>query len=132
MKFKQINIALAAIALSVVSISCQKDKEDPLISIETPANHSDHDFGSSIEVKATFTDDQDLKSYKVFMGDEDGEHMHMFHFEEEAEISGESYSYTGSVQLPDSASMEMAYLHFEVKDMEDKLATERLMLHFHY
>ncbi len=122
---------LIILALAVGFASCKTDKEDPLISITTPANHSEHDYGSMIEVKATFTDDRDLAHYKVFYGDESGEHLHPFHHEDEANISGTSYEYSAMVHVPDSGDM-VAWLHFEVTDAKDKMTTDKLMLHFHH
>ena len=111
--------------------SCKKDKEDPTITITSPENHSEHHEGSSVNLKATFADDRDLASYEVMVGDVDGNHIHEFHFEDENEISGESYDYSSTLTFPDSLSLDAYYVHFMVTDAEGKTASDKLMLHVH-
>ena len=120
-------------AISIVSIlaltSCKKDKEDPTITITTPAEHSEHALGSMIHVEGTFEDDRDLKSYTMMVGDVNGEHIHGFHHDESSDISGKSYHYHSMVTMPDSLSVMMFYLHFTVTDAKGKTASVKHMLH---
>lgn len=110
-------------------ISCKKDKENPVITIETPAEHSNHLWGSEVHLNATFTDDQGLKSYEVLLGNEAGDHDHMFDFHLMGDISGTSHALHEHFMVPDSAEM-MRWLHFTVTDMEDKTTAKTWMLHF--
>ena len=52
----------------------------------TPANHSNHEMGDELHIQAVFSDNEALASYKLFIGDVEGEHTHDFHFEEEKDI----------------------------------------------
>ena len=121
-------LIIAAITATTLS-SCKKDKEEPVIFITSPESHSEHMWGSSFDVKATFSDDRELASYRVHIGDEAGEHLHEFHFDDENNISGEEYTYQEQVTVPDSIEM-VYYLHFEVTDAEGKTASDKVMLHF--
>jgi hypothetical protein len=127
MKIKH-SILLMAMAMSLVA--CTKDKEDPVITITSPENHSHFPWGSTVDVTATFSDDQDLKYFKVYWGDEDGEALHPFMYEDEGSIEGESYDYSVRLDIPDTAHHDHAFFHFEVEDAEGKTATNKLMLHF--
>lgn len=120
------------VALAIVSIgltSCKKDKEDPTISITTPAEHSTHNWGDEVHINATFADDRGLKSYEVMVGDEAGMHDHMFDFHKSGTAEGLSYDFHEHFMVPDSAMM-MRWVHFTVTDAEDKTASQKWMLHF--
>jgi len=120
----------ATIALLSTSIlSCKKDKENPVITVSTPDNHTGFKWGDQVHVEAMFTDDRELKSYKVFVGDADGNHDHDISFMEEGTATEESYEFHEHFMVPDSAP-GMAYIYFEVTDAEDKMTTEQIMLHF--
>jgi len=115
--------------------SCKKDKtedkEDPTISISSPANHSTHQKGSSIHVHADFADDIDLASYHVHMSDNaaGSSHSSLFDFHESSSISGKSYEFHTDLTVPDS-TLTVHWLHFEVIDAEGKTTTNKVMLHF--
>lgn len=128
---KRMRIPLVLSLASVLAISgCKKDEEAPLITINSPANHSDFAMGSSIAVDATFEDERELKSYKVFIGTEDGEPTSDFSFSQEGELTGKSFEYSASITIPDNIDF-IYYLHFEVTDKKDNVGTANHMLHFH-
>ncbi len=123
-------ITLAIVALFSASFtSCKKDKEDPVITVSEPTEHSNFKWGSSVHIEAKFTDDRDLKHYHVFIGDKDGNHNHDFDFMLSKDISGEEHDFHNHFMVPDNAPA-MAWVHFEVKDAEDKVTKLAWMLHF--
>src|SRR5690606_4443364 len=103
----------AALAVTVSLSSCKKDKEDPTITVNEPTEHSHHMWGETVHVEATFADDMGLKSYEVLLGDEAGNHDHMFDFDVSGTINGTEYDFHEHFVVPDSAEM-MRYIHFTV------------------
>ncbi len=127
-KYKQIGV-LGLLLLGGLS-SCKKDKENPIITVSSPANHSNIMLGSTLDVQAVFTDDKELAEYHVHMGDQAGEHVHDFHdVEYTKSITGDSYQFSEQINIPEMLSSEVYYLHFELTDAEGKISTERIMLH---
>ena len=122
-------IILTAILFATAFTSCKKDKEDPVITVSTPEEHTEHLWGAEVHINASFTDDRGLKNYEVLLGDESGSHDHDFDFEKTGDISGVSYDFHEHFVVPDSA-MTMRWVHFSVTDMEDKTTTIKWMLHF--
>ncbi len=121
---------IGALALLATSLfSCQKDKENPTILITSPTNHGTYEAGDHIEAKATFSDDQGLKSFHVHIGDEEGGHYHGWDFEDEGTIEGTEYEWDGHTMVPDSLPM-MLWMHFEVEDQEGKVSNDKIMMHF--
>lgn len=125
----EITIPMLLLTLFFSFTSCKKDKEDPTITIETPAEHSVHKWGDQVHVEATFEDDRGLKNYHVLLGDANGNHLHSFDFENSGTISGLTYDFHEHFTVPDSAEM-MAWLYFTVTDEENKTGTQKWMLHF--
>lgn len=125
MKKNLITIIIAVFTLS----SCKKDEMNPVISITSPENQSEIHWGSLIDVNASFSDDRELASYHIHIGNEEGEHVHDFPWEAEENISGKEYAYQGQISIPDSIEA-IYYLHFEVTDAEGKTSTDKLMLQF--
>ncbi len=120
----------AAIALVAATFtSCKKDKENPVITITSPDEHSDYKWGDKVHMDADITDDRNLKHLHAFVGDADGNHMHNFDLMVSEDISGESYHFHEHFVVPDSAPA-VAWVYFEVKDAEDKLTEMKWMLHF--
>lgn len=109
--------------------SCKKDKENPVITVNSPENHSDQMLGGTMSVNAIFTDDIELSEYHVHIGDIDGNHVMEFMYEDHSSITGSSHEFTDVINIPDSIGM-VYYLHFEVTDTEGKETNERIMLHF--
>jgi len=127
-----IKTAAVVLVCTMSLASCKKDKENPIITISSPENHSDIMQGGTIEAKATFTDDKELAKYHVHIGDVDGEHVHDFHDAEfTGDLTDESFEFSQTISIPDSLSMDVYYLHFFVTDAEGKESTEKLMLHKH-
>lgn len=121
-------ILLVGIAALIVS-SCTKDRKDPEIVIKNPENHSEHVMGTTIEVDATFKDDQELSWYKVYIGEESGTLTPDFSYQVEENISGKSFDFSATISIPTGIE-SVYYLHVELKDAEQKTATTKLMLHF--
>ncbi|MBK7129542.1 MAG: hypothetical protein IPM74_06460 [Crocinitomicaceae bacterium] len=118
------------VVITVVMLSsCTKDRKDPEIIIHNPENHSEHVMGTSVEVDATFKDDQNLSWYKVYIGEEDGTLTPDFPYQLEENISDKSFDFSVSITVPTGIE-SVYYLHFELKDAEEKTATTKLMLHF--
>ena len=117
--------------ITVGLTSCKKDKENPTITVNTPAEHVEHTIGSTVHIEATFTDDRDLKHYHVTVVDAatDGSHLHDFGLMDEGDISGTTYDYHGHFDVPAGAPM-MAWISFEVEDAEGKTTTLTWMQHF--
>ena len=117
----------------VTLVGCNKDEESPSITVNSPDEHhtfTAYDNGTSFTVDATFADDQDLATYSVEIGDADGNHIHEFHNDDSGTISGTSYNYTNTIDVPDSLSLSMFYLHFTVTDAMGKSTTLKWMLHY--
>lgn len=123
------NLLIVLACSSLALTSCKKDKEDPVITVEEPTEHSTHKWGTEVHIHADFTDDRGLKSYEVALGAEDGTHDHMFDFHKTGTIEGVEYNFHEHFMVPDSAMM-MRWVHFTVTDAEDKVATKSWMLHF--
>ena len=115
--------------VSIVLFSCNKDKEDPTITIAQPTDHSNHTKGEMLHIEATFEDDQDLSSYSIHIGDENGNHAADFDFHSHGSISGKSHEFHEHTMIPDTIGM-VYYLHFEVTDAEGKKSTASHMMHF--
>lgn len=126
---KTFNFLATTIILSTTLVACKKDKENPTISISTPAEHTTFNWGETVHIEAEFEDDRALKSYSVMMGDEEGNHDHDFDFMISEDIDGMSYHFHEHFMVPDSVAM-MAWLHFTVVDAEDKSTSQKWMLHF--
>ena len=118
-------IAMVAVGFT----SCKKDKEDPVITVNTPANHSHFSWGETINATATFSDDRELANYHIHIADADGNHVSIWDYEDEADISGKTYEWSGSTTVPDSVP-DMLYLDFMVTDAESKVTESSIMLHF--
>lgn len=118
-------IAVAACAL----IACKKDKEAPSITINQPANHSEHTWGSEVHVEVVFSDDRELKSYRIHIGNEAGDPAPEFSVEFTGDLDGTSYDFHEHFVVPDAVE-SVYYLHFSVTDAEGKSATDKRMLHF--
>ena len=120
---------LSILLLSTILFSCNKDKNEPTITVAQPANHSNHSLGNMLHIEATFEDDVDLKSYSIFIGDVDGNHTHDFHYMTDSTISGTSYEFHEHTMIPDSLNSMEYYLHFNVTDAADKVTSEAIMIH---
>ncbi|NQY08821.1 MAG: DUF4625 domain-containing protein [Flavobacteriales bacterium] len=124
-------IALAMLVMASTIVGCNKDEEDPTITISAPNEHTHYVPDESFKVTATFADDQDLASYEVMIGDIDGEHVEGFHQDFTDNISGMSHSFSETITVPDTLpGVMMFYLHFKVTDAEGKTASDKLMLHY--
>ncbi|NQY68552.1 MAG: DUF4625 domain-containing protein [Flavobacteriales bacterium] len=128
MNIKKINI-VAIILVTFSIIGCNKDKESPVISVSSPAMHDEYNYGDMIHVEATFTDDVDLASYSVSIGDESGGDIMGFESLDEDDITGVSHDYMGMITVPDTLMMSMFYLHIELTDLSGKTSSEKIMLH---
>jgi len=117
------------LAFTIFISGCSKDDEAPEIDITTPANHSEHQMGDELHITAEFTDNEALASCRVAVGDENGDHTHDFHFEEEKDIDGTSYTLHTHTDIPEEID-EVYYLHFEVTDAEGNSTSQKSMLHF--
>ncbi|NOQ75008.1 MAG: DUF4625 domain-containing protein [Crocinitomix sp.] len=126
---RKITVILAIAALSFTSTSCKKDKEDPTITVSTPAQHSHFNWGDEVHIEADFADDRGLKDYAVMMVDADGNHLSTIDFMKTGTTSELTYEFHEHFVVPDSAPM-MAWVQFTVTDAEDKAATLEWMLHF--
>ena len=124
---KQSILFLGLVCISFTS--CNKDKENPVIEISTPAEHSDHKWGNAVHVTAKFTDDKGLKSYTVMVGDEMGMHDHQFNYMKTGDISDVSYEFHDHFMVPDSCEM-MRWIHFTVTDEDGKSTEKKWMVHF--
>jgi len=122
-------MATIGVALLASLSSCKKDKENPEITINEPANHSEHLWGEEVHVEVTFSDDRDLKSFHIFIATETGAETPEFVVDFAENISGKSYDFHEHFVVPDSVG-SVYYLHFSVTDAEDKTTTDKLMLHF--
>jgi len=117
-------------AIAVVAfVSCKKDKEDPTISINQPADMETYSSGDELHVEVVFEDDRALKSYDIHIGNETGVYDAEFGFQFAGDISGKTYSFHEHFIVPDSIE-EAYYLHFQVTDEEGKSITEKRHLHF--
>ncbi len=126
-KISLILFAIAAIAFT----GCKKDKEDPTIKVNKPAEHSEFNLGDEVHIEVIFADDRELASYTFMIGDEDGGHIHGFHHDDDGTLKGTEHEYHTMVTVPDSLAVTVFYLHFTVTDAEGKKASKKHMLHTH-
>ena len=117
------------IATAVFTVSCKKDKENPVIIMNIPEEHSEHTWGSLVHIEATFTDDLEFKQYDIFMGDEDGNYDTDIDFMRSGDVQGISYDFHDRFIVPDSVGT-VSYIHIEVEDNEGKISNLKWMIHF--
>lgn len=120
---------LAITVLSLTLASCNKDKEAPIITVNSPDEHSHHLWGEMVHFEVTITDDQGLKSYTIMMVDADGNHEPTIDYMSSSEISGVTYDLEDHFTVPEDAPM-MAWLQITAVDMEGKTTEKQWMLHF--
>lgn len=128
MKTRNIVAIATAFTLGLISCSDKADTTAPTISVTAPAAHSHYDMGTEFSIDATF-EDENLSYFHVHLGDESGNHVHELDYEATGNITGTSYHFTDTVQIPDSLGM-MYWLHFEVVDTESNESKESVMIHF--
>lgn len=116
--------------LAMLLASCGKDNEAPQITVVSPKNHTSFEWKEEIHLVADFKDNENLASFKVYIGDKEGNDLHSFHFSDESTISGTTFNYHEHVYVPAEAEM-MYYIHFEVKDEAGNLTKEKVMIHTH-
>ena len=121
-------IIIGMLSISLVT-SCDKGKEEPTINITSPGMHSMHKWGDEMHIVGELKDNEELKSYKMFIANENGEQQSEFQFTEESEISGTEYSIHSHFDIPKDIEM-VYYLHIEALDASDNKATKSIMLHF--
>ena len=126
---KSIKIFAALAVFAITFTACKKDKENPVVTINEPAQHTHFKWGEEVHLDANITDDRDLKHLHVFVGDADGNHLHSFGFMIDEDISGESHHFHKHFTVPDSVP-SMAWVYFQVKDAEEKQTEMKWMLHF--
>ena len=127
---KKLSVMLSMLALATLILSgCKKDKEDPTITVTTPAEHAEFNKSDVVHLEVTFADDRDLASFTMMVGDMDGEHIDNFHLDDSGDLTGSSYDYHKMITIPDSVLVSMFYLHFTVTDAEGKTASKKHMLH---
>lgn len=119
-------ILLAITGLTLTS--CKKDKEAPTIIVSEPIEHTHFTAGTSFQLSATFSDDQDLASFHTHTADAQGNHVLEFDWEEVGTISGKSHTLTSTVNIPAGIN-NVYYLHFEVEDAEGKTTEELIEIH---
>jgi hypothetical protein len=78
--YRKIAVIIAVAALTFVSPSFKKKKEDPTITGTTHAQHTLFNWGDEVHIEANFADDRGLKNYTAMMVDENGDHQHDFVF----------------------------------------------------
>lgn len=120
---------ITILTIAFIFTSCKKDKEDPTITISSPADHSEYHWGDMVHIEAKFEDDQALKNYTVMVGDADGNHLDAIDFMESGSVDNATYDFHEHFEVPADAPM-MAWVYFEVTDAEGKTATMKRMLHF--
>lgn len=125
---KNIKLIALILLIGVATISCKKDKENPVITVNEPSNHAHLKYGAELHIEATFTDDRDLKHYHVWIGNEAGIKSTDFDFEKHGDISGKSYDFHEHKDIPTGIGM-VYYIHFEVEDKEGKKAETKVMIH---
>lgn len=130
MKFSNKLFVLLAIAtLSFGTTSCKKDKEDPTITVNEPAQHTHFNWGDEVHLEATFADDRGLKNYTAMIGNEAGTMDNVINFMKTGTTTELTYDFHEHFVVPTDAPM-MAWVHFTVTDAEDKTTTLKWMLHF--
>jgi len=95
--------------------ACDKYLSNSIKNI-TPIEHSHFDAGSSLHIKATLKDKKGLASYRVRIGNKNGTSSTPFPWEESGEISGESYSFESTPQIPENIEGTF-YIIFEITDV---------------
>lgn len=116
---------LFGIGMSLVMFSCSKDKEKPTIEVASPANEQEFHPGESIDLEATFKDNESLKEYRLDIhlgGDHDHGKMQditgEFDYEKVGELSGTEKSIDLLVDIPMDADTGHYDLVLECTDEE--------------
>ncbi|MDX2361471.1 MAG: hypothetical protein QNK23_11745 [Crocinitomicaceae bacterium] len=96
--------------------SCDKFLNNSIKNI-TPIEHLHFDAGSSMKIKATFEDKAGLTSFRVRIGNRNGTNSSSFPWEVTENISGESYTFESTPQIPNDIQGTF-YIIFEITNAE--------------
>ena len=122
---------LFLIGLLVLTGCQEEDKENPRVTVLSPAVSSNYHFGDEVHVEALFEDDKELASYTMWVGDINGDPIPGFSFEEEGGASGKSQTVHSVVILPDSLDTSLWFLHYTLMDAAGKTGSTFHLLHVH-
>ncbi|MCI5055603.1 MAG: DUF4625 domain-containing protein [Flavobacteriales bacterium] len=117
MKTKRI-LTIGFMSLAILAVSCKKDKEKPTIKLESPAAGAEFKPGETINFKATFSDNEALKEYKLDIH-EGGDHSHgkttdiydEWDYEKVGELSGTEKTIELSIVIPADLELDTAEHH---------------------
>lgn len=113
MNFNKIIMFLITASIAIAGASCSKDEADkikPVINLISPADHEEFRPGETIKFEAEFTDNVELKQYKIDIHFDDG-HDHKsvqnggmeWEFEHVASLSGTSQRILLEILIPETA-----------------------------
>ncbi len=123
------NTFFFALLLSIILMSCNKEKGAPTIKIESPNAHSTHKWGETVHIEAMFEDEKELKDYTVFVGNEAGELLPIMDFNVTGTTTGASFEFHDHLIVPTDAPNE-AYVHFSVTNKANQTTKSKVMIHF--
>ncbi|NQY08823.1 MAG: hypothetical protein HRT71_04815 [Flavobacteriales bacterium] len=121
-------VAIVALVFSIVG--CSKDETNPVIDILSPMDGDTYSAGDTIAVLTYFSDNEDLATYDVKIGDFYEASINGFPDVEYGFINGMSYTYTQYMVVPEVQSLLTFYLYFTAKDVEGNVTTKYITLNY--
>ncbi|TVR84086.1 MAG: DUF4625 domain-containing protein [Chitinophagaceae bacterium] len=101
---------LPLLIISMVFVACSKDEdtEAPVIVVTSPQDHAEINAGGHFHVRANFTDNEELASWKIDIHDNFDGHSHKvshkgWSFVETGDLSGTSDNIDIRVDVPEDA-----------------------------
>ena len=123
-------ILAAAILLIGLFTACKKDTESPVITLTAPAHNDTLTWGEVIHLEMVFTDNEALKSYRVFLADSEGDPQPEFTFDYRSSlIDGSTFSFHEHDTVPEGVTGAY-YLFIKAEDEEGNEASKELTLNF--
>lgn len=122
-----LNALLAGVAC--LSVSCNKDRENPTITVSEPGDGVEYHWGDQVHLEAMFEDNEELKSIHVFIGNASGDVDADLNVSFSQTIDGPVYEFHEHANVPDSADGEY-FVHFEAVDEEENSMTTKRRIVF--
>jgi hypothetical protein len=119
---------LFAVMLIGLCSSCDKDTDDPTVSITSPGDNDTLKSGDELHIEMTFADNEALSWYRVHLGDHQGGSQPEFLIDyEDNDVDGNTFHLHEHATVPDSVQPAY-YLHIEAKDEAGNDLETRLRL----
>lgn len=112
--------------------ACKEDKDDeaPTISVASPQDHTEYEPGESIQVKATFSDNEELSEYKIDLhvaGDHSHKRESEWDYETTGALTGTNQTIELTIDIPADTEHGEYHLNVECLDKEGNEADIRVL-----